>query len=338
MMVTKWAFVAGFTNSPDDEWLLPNIRSEAHEFEIIVRPTSEESWHDRAGYRGTLRDWRHAAAQTRAALKTKPDGFITAFPPLTVTCGLTQRFTRRPIVAWLFNTGLYGPPRRQLARFAMGGVDRFVVHHRAEIEAYSHWLRLPAERFSFVPLQFDNPFTRVAPDDDDPFIFATGSGFRDYGTLFEAVGALGYRTLIVAGERILAGLTAPPNVEILEGVTRDEIIDLSQRARVNAIPLTEEGVVAGGVTMSQTLRLGRAMVVTDRPGVDDYVTDGETGLLVPPHDPRAFADALKRLWVDDSLRGQLNAGALRFGNEHLTDAAAAAELERILDEVVAERS
>ncbi len=85
------------------------------------------------------------------------------------------------------------------------------------------------------------------------------------------------------------------------------------------------------------MRLGRAPVVTGRPGVDDYVTDGRSGLLVPPYDVAAMGEALARMWDDAELRARLDTGAAAFAEANCTDAAAGAALGRILDEVEAER-
>ena len=54
-------------------------------------------------------------------------------------------------------------------------------------------------------------------------------------------------------------------------------------------------------------------VVTTRLGTGvEYVTlDGETGLLVPPKDPHALADALRTLLADPALRARLGAAGQR---------------------------
>jgi rhamnosyl/mannosyltransferase len=44
--------------------------------------------------------------------------------------------------------------------------------------------------------------------------------------------------------------------------------------------------------------------------------DGETGLVVPPRDPAALADAITSLLGDDALRKRLGEGAARRAREH----------------------
>jgi glycosyltransferase involved in cell wall biosynthesis len=52
---------------------------------------------------------------------------------------------------------------------------------------------------------------------------------------------------------------------------------------------------------------GRAIVTTDTPGCREAVHGGDNGLLVPPRDAAALADALARLLEDPLLRRQMGA-------------------------------
>lgn len=46
----------------------------------------------------------------------------------------------------------------------------------------------------------------------------------------------------------------------------------------------------------------RALIATDMPGCREIVRDGENGILIPPRDPSALADAISQLVSDRSLR------------------------------------
>ena len=54
---------------------------------------------------------------------------------------------------------------------------------------------------------------------------------------------------------------------------------------------------------------GKAIVATNIPGCRDVVQDGVTGLLIPPHDPGALANAIDLLLNDGTLRQRLGDGA-----------------------------
>jgi glycosyltransferase involved in cell wall biosynthesis len=55
----------------------------------------------------------------------------------------------------------------------------------------------------------------------------------------------------------------------------------------------------------EAIACGAPVITTRLDAVEDYITDGETGILVPPNDPEALAGALKQLLDDDALREQL---------------------------------
>jgi glycosyltransferase involved in cell wall biosynthesis len=67
------------------------------------------------------------------------------------------------------------------------------------------------------------------------------------------------------------------------------------------------------------------IVATDRPIVRDYLRDGESGLVVPPEDPAALRDAIRRLLAEPDLATTLGqAGRRRVEEQHTMDDMAAA--------------
>ena len=63
-------------------------------------------------------------------------------------------------------------------------------------------------------------------------------------------------------------------------------------------------------------------------GITDIITDGETGLLVPPEDPAAIAAAIERIAGDVDLAARLaEAGNRRVREQFGWDAITAAWLE-----------
>lgn len=69
-------------------------------------------------------------------------------------------------------------------------------------------------------------------------------------------------------------------------------------------------------------------VITSLPGNLELVDDGETGMLVPPNDPAAAADAFGRLIKDPAVRERLGAGARqRYLTRHQPEVMAAAHVD-----------
>ena len=68
----------------------------------------------------------------------------------------------------------------------------------------------------------------------------------------------------------------------------------------------------GGVTI-ESMALGKPVVGTAIGGTVEQIDDGGTGILVPPRDPNAMADALDKLLADPALCQQMGkSGRLRF--------------------------
>ena len=102
---------------------------------------------------------------------------------------------------------------------------------------------------------------------------------------------------------------------------RRDVPSLLALAELLALPTREEGFPN---TVIEAMALGVPVVATPVDGIPEVITDGETGLLVPPGDPEALAAALARLLGDPPLRARLAAAAAgrvrtEFDHERLMD-------------------
>jgi glycosyltransferase involved in cell wall biosynthesis len=92
------------------------------------------------------------------------------------------------------------------------------------------------------------------------------------------------------------------------------------RASVFCLPSEQEGF---GIVFLEAMASGLPVVSTTAAAIPEVVPDGEAGLLVPPRDPAALADALVRLLQDPALTARLRAGgrgqARQFSWERVAD-------------------
>lgn len=333
----NWRVAAPFFDATHSLWIDRFVPPEQHTFTHVDRLDTETSWHNKTSGKSGAADWLGYVRQSREAISQPSTGLIAVFPQLTLAMATLLRRPRetRPLVSWFFNTTLESSTRVAGSRAALSRVDRFIVHSTVEIDAYASTLKLPTDRFEFAARQFGGVVETEAPNRSEPYIFATGSGFRDYATFFKAVGKLGYPTLVLAGPRILKDLDVPSNVEIIDAMPRAEIRRHVRHARVNALPMTTSGLTAGLITIVECFRHGRAMVATDRSGVEDYLIDDDNALLAQPSDVAGLAERLEAVWEDKATSDRLDAGALRFAEAHCTDEAAGNRLVGVLDSVLA---
>lgn len=85
---------------------------------------------------------------------------------------------------------------------------------------------------------------------------------------------------------------------------RTDVADLLAACDVFVLPSRREGL---GVAALEAMAVGRPVVASAVGGLREVVTDGRTGLLVPPDDAEALAGALERVLQDEELRRHLGA-------------------------------
>ena len=78
-------------------------------------------------------------------------------------------------------------------------------------------------------------------------------------------------------------------------------------------------IVAEGCSLAaqEHMSQGHPIVATNNGGQREYIVDGKNGLLVPPDNSDALADALRKLLRNPALRQQLGAQAKADYNDHL---------------------
>jgi glycosyltransferase involved in cell wall biosynthesis len=90
-----------------------------------------------------------------------------------------------------------------------------------------------------------------------------------------------------------------------------------------------------GRVLVEAMLAGRPVVATDAGGVPEVVTDGETGVLVPPGDAYALGDALTSLRHDASRAAALARSGSAHARLHFSRTAMLAGVRRVLKEVAA---
>ncbi|MGE5359204.1 MAG: glycosyltransferase [Bacteroidales bacterium] len=89
--------------------------------------------------------------------------------------------------------------------------------------------------------------------------------------------------------------------------------DVAQLLRASDYFVLPSRIEASPNAALEAMAVGLPVVASDVGGIPEAITDGVTGLLVPPDDPDALAGALFRLFDDPALADRLG----RDGHEHV---------------------
>ena len=103
-------------------------------------------------------------------------------------------------------------------------------------------------------------------------------------------------------EEILNGWHSDGIVEWWEH--REDIPEVFAQSNIVVLPSYREGLPK---VLLEAASCGRAIVATDVPGCREIVRHDENGLLVPPHDSKSLADAIKKLIENPEIRARMGA-------------------------------
>jgi glycosyltransferase involved in cell wall biosynthesis len=205
-------------------------------------------------------------------------------------------------------------------RVIAAGVDRFLPvsdHNARRLEALLRWPRQKMEvihnavdpaPFARLPdpalrreLAGERPLVlavaRLDPQKGHPHLLAAAAQVPD--AVFALAGDGPER---LALEKLADRLGIRDRVRFLRD--RSDVPDLLAASDVFVLPSLYEGLP---ISVLEAMAAERPVVATAIGGTDEVVTDGESGLLVPPANANAIASALRRLLDDEGLRARLAA-------------------------------
>jgi glycosyltransferase involved in cell wall biosynthesis len=134
--------------------------------------------------------------------------------------------------------------------------------------------------------------------------------------------------------RAVAAVGAGDRIELLGPRTHDELPGEYARAHALVVPSVEDSTGdRDGLpnVILEAMASGRPVVASAIAGIPSAISDGDTGLLVPPGDPVALRKALERLAGDPSLRARAGAAARARVERDFELASCAARLRRCLE-------
>ena len=170
----------------------------------------------------------------------------------------------------------------KLARMAISLIDgphvRYAVLSTKEVETFPEVWGVDPDRVVFQP--FPNTLHEYCgmKTRDDGYLFSGGNSVRDYGLLEAALEGTDIPTRIASKWKPTRDLL---NLEV-SPTSHEDYMSLLANSRAVVVPLRQSVRSAGQQSYLNAMGLGKAVIVTDAPGVRDYIIDGVTGIIVPP--------------------------------------------------------
>lgn len=238
-------------------------------------------------------------------------------------------------VAWLEDPGALSVPHRLAARLAVSRMAGVFVECSAMIDPLIKGFGAPEQRVHFVRLGIDA--THFCPAEwpgGPPLVFSVGDDrMRDHDTLVDAVtrARRDHPDLLFELATTRSVRVDPAFARVHRRRMDDAVRGCYARAHVVAVALHPTRQGSGLTVILEAMASGRSVVVTDNPGLSDYVHHGKTGWLVPAGDPAAMADAVNSLIADPRRARRMGERGRQLVEQQFTTRHMAQDIARVLD-------
>lgn len=130
------------------------------------------------------------------------------------------------------------------------------------------------------------------------YLYSVGLSYSDFPTLMEAAKKSSKRFVLATTDTFLKGLAIPNNVTVYRNAFGDEAEELMKQSAAVIFPLERTSSPAGETTLVSAMFYGKPVITTKTITTQEYITDGQNGLLVPWQDPDAIVDAINIIFSD----------------------------------------
>lgn len=203
---------------------------------------------------------------------------------------------------------LYLNLRKRFVNFAYGRSAHLIVYSRIEEEKYSAMFPALERKIKFVRYGRDfDIFEENKYSHDSPYVASGGGSNRDFETLVAAMSLLEaegspIHARIATRPGNLAAESASGNIMVLHDIRMDTFGSFLAQSLFVVLPLKDNDVSAGHMSLMESMRLGKPVIITDIPSVRDYVNESQV-FFYPPGDSQGLAQMIK--YVYEQLDGEV---------------------------------
>ena len=283
-----------------------------------------------------------AVPRIKSALERERFDVLHLHEPMTpVICTAVMAWARCPVVATFHASGGLGwlHAGTRVWGFLMDRIDRRIAVSEAARASAANWF--PGE-YELIPNGVLIPERAEAGGREHRVVFVGRHDprkgmpvlLRAWPEIHRRTGA---RLRIVGADPLMvrlalqrAGVDAA-GIDPLGFLSQDDLTEELLGAKALVAPSL--GGESFGMVLTRAFACATPVVASDITGYRDVMTD-ETGVLVPPDDPDALAEAVTGLLEDEPRRERLGAAARREAQERYSWDDIARRLEKIYRELV----
>jgi hypothetical protein len=294
----KWRFLETLSTDPHISWNVHYGRAQNRLEKWVPRPA--------------LGRYRAAFTAAKEARSRKDAVLVSHLPRVSAATNMARArlCPETPHIAFAFNfTDLpQGSDRVRLSRW-LQGINAYVVFSQFEQALYSEHFDLPESQFHYLPWTMEAPVPgpESAVASLEPYLCSIGGEGRDYALLAQAMAALPQQKMvIIARPYSIAGISFPDNVEVFTNLPKEQTWRIAADSLGLVVPLKSDQTACGHITIVGSQLLGIPLLVTRSRGVEDYITDGQTGLLMQAGDKTDMIQGLR--FLHDARETVINLG------------------------------
>lgn len=231
--------------------------------------------------------------------------------------------------------------RRWTIKIALNLSDACICLSASQAEHWARKLHINKELFSPVFYGVDPDFY-ILPSADlldkpkRPYLLTVGRDpRRDFSTLVSAIDKLGWELKLVTQPYLVPeGVKNNPKVQILDGLSYEELFKLYANATIAVIPVKHGTTFMSGIRATmEAMLLGIPVIASSVSGMQDYFSDGKELIYFEPENSKSLVQAIQKISNDDSLKNRIVTDAGKKTTDVFSMSNYVDSLEKILQSV-----
>lgn len=224
----------------------------------------------------------------------------------------------------------------QLAKIALRKAFRVWTLSAAQIPILKNVFGLVDSQLEYIPFGVDAEFFTPAggsAENGEGLVLSVGNDrHRNFSALVNAMGTVKNSFPNARLELVTQSHTSVPATlgYRLPSLSHMELLDRYRRCALVVIPTRPNLHVSGITAILEAMACAKAVVATDTPGIREYVTQGQNGILVPPDDPARLSEAITGLLHDPARARELGLEGRRSVESHFNTKELAARLAALI--------